>query len=538
MKRWNGWGEENIKYPIPGIAKDYLIKRLGEFQDIPDAAISDVLKSLPESKLNKINFVVTEPLERVVHSCGQSLPDWIHLRAGRIPSFTDGVFYPKSDDDVQSVMEFAGENDVQLIPYGGGTSVVGHINPVLSDKPVLTLDLSHLDRMLEFDENNQIAVFQAGIRGPGIEASLNKLGYTLGHFPQSFEFSTLGGWIASRSCGQQSLYYGRIEDIFQGGKIITPMGQINLQPFPASAAGPDLRQVILGSEGRIGVVTQAAVHASPLPEFEAFFGVFFRTWEDGVNAAQEIAQKGIQLSMLRLSDSQETETTLILSGKENLVRWADIGLNLLGYRDQRCLLIFGLTGEIRRSKQIKNEAMRLFRKHGGRYTGNFIGKSWQKNRFRAPYLRNSLWEAGFALDTLETAVTWEKVSAMKSSIIDAISNTAYKRALPILVFGHLSHVYPTGASVYITYIFRRSMFFEDNLEHWRNIKESASQTIISYGGTISHQHGIGLDHARYFEQEKGSLGTKFLKDAMLSLDPKGIMNPHVMLWKSDQNAIW
>jgi alkyldihydroxyacetonephosphate synthase len=537
MKRWNGWGDENIKYPIPGIAKEYMQKRLGEFQDIPDAALSNVLKSVPESKLTKIKFVTTDPFERVIHSCGQSLPDWIHLRAGRIPRFTDGIFYPKTDDDVQSVMEFANENDVQLIPYGGGTSVVGHINPVVSDNPVLTLDLSHLDRLLEFNENNQIANFQAGIRGPDIESALNKIGYTLGHFPQSFEYSTLGGWIASRSCGQQSLYYGRIEDIFQGGTILTPMGKIVLQPFPASAAGPDLRQVFLGSEGRFGVVTQASVQVHPLPEYEAFFGVFFRTWEDGVNATREIAQKGIQLSMLRLSDPQETETTLVLSGKESLLQWADVGLTLLGFRDQRCMLIFGLTGNRKRCSQIKNRAMRIFHKHGGRYTGTFIGKSWQKNRFKAPYLRNSLWEAGFALDTLETAVTWEKVSATKSSIINAISNTANKRRLPILVFGHISHIYPSGASIYITYIFKRSSAFEENLDHWRNIKESASQTIISQGGTISHQHGIGLDHARYLEQEKGSLGTKFLKDAMLSLDPKGIMNPHVMLVKSDQNVI-
>jgi len=313
------------------------------------------------------------------------------------------------------------------------------------------------------------------------------------------------------------------------------MGNITLQPFPASAAGPDLRQVFLGSEGRLGVLTQAAVQTSPLPEFETFFGVFFRTWEDGVHAVREIAQKGIRLSMLRLSDSQETETTLILSGRENLVRWASMGLDMLGYQDQRCLLIFGLTGEKKWSTSIKNEAMGVFRKFGGRYTGNFIGKSWQKNRFKVPYLRNSFWDAGFALDTLETAVTWEKVSATKSSIISAITNTANKRALPILVFGHLSHVYPTGASIYITYIFRRSRIYEENLEHWKYIKESASQTIITHRGTISHQHGIGIDHARYFEQEKGPLGTNFLKDAMQSLDPKGIMNPHVMLWTAEQN---
>jgi alkyldihydroxyacetonephosphate synthase len=529
MKRWNGWGDEKIEFPIPEAAKDYLTKHLGEFQDLPDAEISDITNTMPASKLKGYDFISTDPLDRIRHSCAQSLPDWIHMRSGRIPRITDGVTYPESDEDIELAIDFAKENHIYLIPYGGGTSVVGHINPPISEKAILTLDLSRLNKLLEIDEISQLANFQAGIRGPELESALNKIGYTLGHFPQSFEYSTLGGWITTRSCGQQSYHYGRIEDIFRGGKILTPIGRIDFPPLPASAAGPDQRQIFLGSEGKFGIVTRATVQITPLPEFEGFYGVFFRNWEDGVLAVRKVAQKGIKVSMLRLSDARETETTLILAGRETLVRLASIGLDALGYRDRRCLLIFAVTGDKKIAKHARSTALEIFRKHGGVYTGYYIGKSWQKSRFFTPYLRNSLWASGYALDTLETALSWENVSKAKQAIIDAISGAGVKRDLPLHVFGHLSHVYHSGASIYITYLFRRSQSPEENLRHWRAIKEAASQVIINHGGTISHQHGVGVDHAKYLSHEKGTLGIDFLKDASRFFDPDGIMNPQVMI---------
>ena len=529
MKRWNGWGDEITGYPIPITAKDYLTDRLGDYQDLADATLSDITNSIPVSKLRDVDFISTDPIERIRHSCGQSLPDWIHLHSGSIPRITDGVVFPVSDEDIQMMINFAKENQIILIPYGGGTSVVGHINPPLTDAPVLTIDLSRLNHLVDIDETSQLATFQAGVRGPEIESGLNKNGYTLGHFPQSFEYSTLGGWIASRSCGQQSFYYGRIEDLFRGGHIITPVGSIDLLPFPASAAGPDLRQLFLGSEGRLGIVSSASVQIKKLPEFEGFYGVFFRNWEDGMNAVREITQKGIRVSMLRLSDALETETHLILSGKETLHRLASFGLDTLGFRAQRCLLILGVTGEYKSAHHARKSAIRLCRKFGGLYTGNFIGKSWQKNRFLAPYLRNALWDAGYALDTLETAVPWKKVSGAKQAIINIITQIGINHELPILVFGHLSHIYQSGASIYITYLFRRSPDPEENLEHWMSIKDAASQAIIDQGCTISHQHGIGADHRKYLPNEKGALGINFLQDASNFFDPDQILNPQVMI---------
>ena len=533
MQRWNGWGDEKINYPIPENAKGYLADILGDEQHLPDASLESTISKIPRSQFDNVAFISTDPLDRIVHSHGQSLPDWINIRSGQIPKATDGVIYPNSEGEIKKAIDFAVENNIILIPYGGGTSVVGHINPPPIGTPTLTLDLARMNHLLDLDQYSQLAIFEAGIKGPNIETALNQVGFTLGHFPQSFEYSTLGGWIATRSCGQQSFFYGRIEDLFRGGKLVSPIGDIELPPFPASAAGPDLKQIILGSEGRLGIISQAIVQLQSLPQFEDFYGIFFRDWEDGVNAVKEIAQKGIQLSMLRLSDPQETETTLVLSGKGNLLPYVDFGLSKLGYGEQRCLLIMGVTGDKTSSLKAKSAALRVCRKFRGLYTGNYVGKSWRKSRFLAPYLRNTLWEAGYALDTLETAVPWDKVDQAKKTIIRSISEAVETENQRVLVFGHISHVYQTGASIYITYLFRRSADPQENLERWQIMKGAASQAIIEQGGTISHQHGIGQDHIQYLSAEKGSLGIELLENVSNFFDPQAILNPQ-KLFNSDQ----
>ena len=529
MKRWKGWGDSEKSYPIPDSGKDFLIQKLGSSQNLPDISEAESIAAIPPSRLENIDFISTDSLGRIRHSCGQSLPDWININAGIIPRVADGVSYPQTNEEIKARIKFAQDNQIVLIPYGGGTSVVGHINPPKTEGPVLTLDLSRMNQLLEMDETSRLATFQAGIRGPEIEGALNKVGYTLGHFPQSFEFSTLGGWIASRSCGQQSYFYGRIENLFRGGQVITPVGDLNLQPVPASSAGPDLKQLILGSEGRLGIISQATVQVVPLPEFEEFYGIFFKQWEDGLSAVREIAQKRIQVSMLRLSDAQETRTTLMLSGKDHIVRAASTGLNALGFGEQKCLLILGVTGEKNAASTARKSALHICRKHGGLNTGSFIGKSWQQSRFLTPYLRNSLWEAGYALDTLETAVTWDKLTLLKKNIMSAISRSGEERNLRILVFGHLSHVYQTGGSIYITYLFRRSPEPEENLEHWETIKSAASEEIVVGGGTISHQHGVGVDHKKYLTQEIDSLGVNFLHHSGKFFDHDNILNPDVLI---------
>jgi alkyldihydroxyacetonephosphate synthase len=427
------------------------------------------------------------------------------------------------------LMRFAKSIGAKVIPYGGGTSVVGHINPIPGDAPVLTMDLSRLNHLLTLDETSRLATFEAGIIGPEIEKQLAARGYTLGHFPQSFDFSTLGGWIVTRSSGQQSYHYGRIENLFAGGHVETPVGALDLPNQPASAAGPDLKQIILGSEGRLGVVTRATIRFQRLPEVESFYGVFFHNWEQGATAVREIAQAGIGVSMLRLSNAVETETTMALSGKGDLVRWAERGLRAAGYDDERSLLVFGVTGTHRQARQARLEALEIIRAHGGMMTGTAIGRMWKKSRFYSPYLRNTLWESGYALDTLETAIPWSSVLETALETQKAIQAGLADIDERLLVFAHLSHVYQDGASIYITYLYRRAKDPGETLRRWQVLKEAASRVIMAHGGTISHQHGVGLDHAPYLAAEKGLLGMKTLETVTRQFDPNGLMNPGKLL---------
>ena len=528
MKRWNGWGDEATTYPLPDSAARYLANLVGEGPHLLDASLEETLQAVPPASLPAHPLISTDPEARLRHARGQSLPDWIALRSGQLRAFPDGVAYPASRQEVRSLLDYAKKTGIKLIPYGGGTSVVGHINPLPGNAPVLSMDLSRLKRLLALDESSHLATFEAGVSGPEIEKQLNARGYTLGHFPQSFVLSTLGGWIVTRSSGQQSYHYGRIEALFAGGHLETPSGTMDLPVHPASAAGPDLKQIVLGSEGRLGVLTQATLRVRPLPEFEAFYGVFFRNWEQGANAVRQIAQAGVGVSMLRMSNAIETTTTLALSGQDDLVKWAGRGLGALGYGNERALLVFGVTGTRRQASQARREALEIIRAQGGLMTGTAIGKMWKKSRFYAPYLRNTLWEAGYALDTLETAIPWSEVAATAEETQKVIRAGLADAGERVLVFAHLSHVYRDGASIYITYLFRRTDP-DETLRRWQALKGAASRVILAHGGTISHQHGVGLDHAAYLPAEKGPLGMQTLESVIRLFDPDGTMNPGKLL---------
>ncbi|TFH33010.1 MAG: FAD-binding oxidoreductase, partial [Anaerolineales bacterium] len=257
MRRWNGWGDHAKVYPLPDGALSFLVSRVGQGATTEDASLESVLDRLAPPRLKGLPGISTDPVERLLHTHGQSLPDWIALRSGQIGRAPDGVAFPETGEQVRLYLNLAAKKGFRVIPYGGGTSVVGHINPIEGEAPILTLDLGHMDQLQELDEFSRLARFQAGVAGPALEHQLKERGFTLGHFPQSWEYSTLGGWIATRSTGQQSYHYGRIEELFAGGTLETPQGSMPLLTLPASAAGPDLRQAVLGSEGRVGVITEA-----------------------------------------------------------------------------------------------------------------------------------------------------------------------------------------------------------------------------------------------------------------------------------------
>lgn len=525
MRRWNGWGDDAITYPLPKAAGQFLRDLVGPGTRPRDATWPAVMAALPRSRLIPHPLVFDEPADRLRHSRGQSLPDWIALRSGRLGALTDGVAYPTSDREVRALIAYAQSTGTRLIPYGGGTSVVGHINPLAEAAPVVTVDMGRLNGLLHLDERNHLATFGAGISGPDLETHLRGRGFTLGHFPQSFEYSTLGGWIVTRSSGQQSLGFGRIERLFAGGHLEAPAGVLDLPAFPASAAGPDLREIVLGSEGRLGILTTATVRITPVAACEDFRAVFFPDFESGQAAVRAIAQSRTPLSMLRLSTTVETQTSLALAGHRRLIAALARFLAVSGIRDEKCMLILGFSGSQAQVKLSRQVALGLARQHGGVHVGRTFGQQWHKNRFRAPYLRNTLWDMGYALDTVETVTDWATVPALIAALDMTLHRGLQDSGERTHVFTHLSHTYPSGASVYTTYLYRVASDPEETLRRWQVLKEAASQVILQHGGTISHQHGVGLDHKLYLAQEKGALGMAVLGDLCRRFDPDGLLNP-------------
>jgi alkyldihydroxyacetonephosphate synthase len=525
MKRWNGWGDDTIDYPLPPSIAHYLAELVGPGEKPKDISLEKLIGALPSSRLPLHPMISNDPTNRIRYSHGQSLPDWIAVRSGCIAAFPDGIASPGTNEDVRELISYAKDIGAKIIPYGGGTSVLGHINPLPGDSPVIAADMSHMNHMIHLDERSCLATFGAGIIGPDLEALLQTRGFTLGHFPQSFEFSTLGGWVATRSSGQQSLGYGKIEKLFAGGRLEAPAGTLTLPPFPASAAGPDLREVVLGSEGRLGILTEICVRVSPLPEEEVFLAVFLPTFEQGEESVRQIVQARLPLSMIRLSTAVETQTTLALAGHETLIGALEKYLALRGAKDKKCMLLFGFSGRKALTTIARKEALGITGKNGGVYVGKTFGKQWHKNRFRTPYLRNTLWEMGYAIDTLETATSWSNLPTMLAAIEKALKNGLEDIGERIHVFSHLSHLYPYGSSIYTTYLFRIASDHDETLRRWKVLKAAASEAIISNGGTISHHHGIGIDHKVYLSVEKGSLGMATINDLCRRFDPKGIMNP-------------
>lgn len=525
MRRWNGWGDDSVVLETPQSGLAFLRARIGVASALADAAFETVCAAVPPSRMNQHALIHTSAADRVKHARGQSFPDWLAMRSGEFGVFPDGVAYPQSSAEVRELLDWAAAQNIDVIPYGGGTSVAGHINPEAQGRPVLTIDMGRMNRLLDLNVESQIATFGAGVPGPQVEAQLRVLGYTLGHFPQSWELSTLGGWVASRSSGQQSFRYGRIEQIFAGGKMECPNGTLDIPTIPASAAGTDLREIVLGSEGRLGIITEVKVRVTPLPEQEKFIAVFMPDFESARVAVRKIAQQKIPLSMLRVSNAPETETQLKLAGHETMIAWLEKYLALRGIAQGKCLLTFGLTGNKKQNALSRKQVMAIFKSLGGVAGPAMMGKKWAENRFRFPYLRENLWQAGYAVDTLETATDWDNVSDLMQRMESALHHALNDEGVKVHVFTHLSHVYSQGSSIYTSYVFPVADTYAATLARWQKLKHAASVQIAQGNATISHQHGVGVDHAPYMHVEKGPLGMAAIKSLLSFFDPQQRMNP-------------
>jgi alkyldihydroxyacetonephosphate synthase len=538
MRLWNGWGNENSDHTMElndGL-RMLLQALVGPGTALPQATLDDVIATVPDTRLETHPLINTDPEIRVRHARGQSLPDWLDMHSGNVDTFPDGVALPESSEEVRELLDYASRKNLTVIPYGGGTSVVGHINPEQSETPVLTIDMGRMNSMLSIDIESQLATFGAGTPGPIVEKELKKHGYTLGHFPQSWELSTLGGWVASRSSGQQSLHYGRIENMFAGGKIETLKGTLDIPTIPASSAGPDIREMILGSEGRMGIITEVAIRITPLPEEEKFQVVFFPSWNVGIGVARELIQQRVALSMVRLSNPLETTSLLYMgAGSDSSgVAALEKALSEKGIGSGKVMMTLGVTGTARHCKEAYQLAIDHCNAHGGVSDDSGIGENWAHGRFRAPYLRDPLGSEGYAADTMETAVDWSKVSKAAENIESAIRTALSDEGEQVHVYTHLSHVYGQGSSIYTTYLFRLGDTYEKGMGRWIKLKQAGAEQIVAIGGTISHQHGVGQDHKRYLKSEKGELGIAAINNLCELFDPKGQMNPGKLL-PSDEN---
>ena len=533
--RWNGWGNININKKVSPHGAKLIKSHIGKTKKLNSVSLAQVLKTVPKSRLpaalTNLDTVSVDNEIRLRHARGQSFPDWIAMHGGDFEVFPDGVAFPESTADVEQLLKLAQEHDLIVIPFGGGTSVVGHINPQKGSRPVLTIAMSKMDQFLDLDIESQIATFGAGTQGPAVEAQLDAHGYRLGHYPQSWELSTLGGWIAARSSGQQSLGYGRIEQMFAGGTLVTPEGVLNIADIPASAAGPDLREMMMGTEGRAGIFTTVKMRVQPQPEEELFKVAFLPNWEAGKEVLRQAVQKNIRLSMLRLSNAIETDAHLHLGTTPSQFMAISTYLKARGLSSDKVMLTYGVSGDKAQNKLALTQFNKLLKQHGsvtGKIT-DIMGNVWAHGRFKFPYLRGTLWEKGIMVDTFETATNWNHIDEQMQQMQEAVQNALSDEGENVMAFTHISHVYKQGASLYTTYFFRAAKDHATTLERWQKIKKAASLSLANGTATISHQHGVGRDHAPYLAAEKGKLGIQVTHDMLKSLDPEQRMNPGVLI---------
>jgi alkyldihydroxyacetonephosphate synthase len=532
--KWWGWGDPAVAPELDGPALAALRERVGELRPAERAAHLDAFQLPPAEPLPPalVEAVGEEAVfdsveDRVRHAAGRGYADLVRLRGGRLDAAPDAVLMPADADAVRRVLRVCAAEGVAVVPFGGGTSVVGGIEPLRGDHSrLVSLDLARL-REVEVDRRSLTARLGAGLRGPEAEAALNAQGVVLGHFPQSFEYATVGGFAATRSAGQASSGYGRFDALVTALSLIAPAGELRTLETPHTAAGPSLRELTLGSEGVLGVIPEVRVRVRPAPTVRRYEAWIAESFEAGAEIVRNLAQGPGLPDMIRVSDEEETEISLALSGPRGVAAAAFD--RYLGLRRRRggCLIVVGIEGEEESVARRRALAVRALRRGGAAYLGQAAGRSWEHGRFHGPYLRDTLMDMGAMVETLETSHTWSRLGELHDAVAAAIRGTLAAQDTPGLAFCHLSHAYADGASLYFTFVSRARQGAE--LEQWAAVKRAASEAIVAAGGTITHHHAVGRDHAPYMEAEVGETGLDVLRAVKERLDPTGIMNPGKLL---------
>lgn len=518
---WNAWGDPALARPLSPAIRGLLEQALGvSGTDNPAPAIDEVqlapsaLAAEHRSGLSDIvgdRYLRDSDIDRLMRAGGKSTPDLLRRRAIHQDG-PDAVILPGTEDEITRILAYCSEHRIAVVPFGGGSSVVGGVDPIRAGfDTVITLDLRRFDALHWLDEASGEAELGAGVTGPQAEHLLGEHGFSLGHFPQSFRYASIGGFAATRSSGQDSAGYGRFNDMVRGLRVITPAGALDLGRAPASAAGPDLRELFIGSEGVFGVITRVRVRVHPVPESVRYEAWSFPDFATGSNALRVVTQTGAGPTVLRLSDEVETGINLATTGS--------IGEQSI---TGGCLAITVFEGSPAHAESRHTETRAIMAAHGGTSLGEQPAKAWEHGRFDAPYLRDSLLTAGALCETLETATSWSNLATLKTAVTAALTTALTASGTPALVMCHISHVYPTGASLYFTIVAGQR---GDVALQWQAAKIAACDAIVANGGTITHHHAVGADHRPWMTAEIGDLGARVLRAVKQTLDPAGILNP-------------
>ena len=518
---WDAWGDPGLAKPLSSGIQSLLEQALGVAgTEAAAPAIGEVtvtpsaLGGQHRAGLVSIvgpEYLRTDDRDRLLHAGGKSTPDLLR-RKHTHQDAPDAVLLPGSEDEVAAVLAYCSQHRIAVVPFGGGTSVVGGLDPIRDGfDAVITLNLRRFDALHWLDEVSGEAELGAGLTGPEAESLLGERGFSIGHFPQSFRFASIGGYAATRSSGQGSAGYGRFNDMVRGMRVVTPAGTLDLGRAPASAAGPDLRELFAGSEGVFGVITRVRLRVHPVPEATRYEAWSFPDFATGAAALRAVTQTGTGATVVRLSD--EVETGINLATTHSIGEQSITG---------GCMGVTVFEGTAAHAESRHAETRAVLLAHGGTSLGETPAKAWETGRFDAPYLRDSLLRAGALCETLETATTWSNVPTLKAAVTEALTTALTASGTAALVMCHISHVYPTGASLYFTIVAGQR---GDVAEQWHSAKVAASAAIMANGGTITHHHAVGADHRPWMTAEIGDLGVQILRAVKQTLDPAGILNP-------------
>jgi alkyldihydroxyacetonephosphate synthase len=521
---------------VPKAARRYLEKEIGwsprPTPPVPVDEIRVAPSRLSDEARTRLVGVVgeenvrTDRESRLRRAGGKSYLDLLRRRGGDASDAPDAVVLPGTTEETGALLTACSELGVVVVPFGGGTSVVGGLAGVdPDDRPSIALELSRMSSVQALDVPSSLVTVGPGMRGPALEEALDRKGLTFGHLPQSWEFATVGGYAATRSAGQNSTGVGRFDDLVAGLTLATPSGVLELGHPPASAAGPDLLGLALGSEGTLGVITELTLRVRPKPTSCAYEGWSFRTWAAGLAALQGLARLDLLPDIVRLSDADETRANLLMAAGAG-ARALRGTLRTRGHGDG-CLLVLGWEGLPALVRARRKAAASLLRDGGAIRLGRKVGESWKSHRFSGPYLRDTLLDAGLLVETLETAATWSALPTVYDSVRRALRESLARDGRRPLVMSHVSHGYPTGCSLYVTVLADRDD--ELPIQQWLTAKRAATDALLAAGGTLTHHHAVGADHRPWMEREVGPLGVEVLRAVKERLDPKGICNPGVLL---------